>query len=64
MNYRIPGIVKRIENADPTIIEEDFYAPPDERNIRQSNCGAQKYYKEFNRLGELEGFYEEEYNKK
>lgn len=62
MNRRISGIIKRIENADPTITEADFYAPPDERNIRKGNCGAHKYYKEFNMLSELEGFYDNNYN--
>lgn len=59
---RIPSIAERIINNDCTITESDFFAPPDERAIKSNTC--QFYYdycEEFNKLGELEEFFENEY---
>lgn len=57
---RIPSIAERIVNNDYTIIDSDFFAP-DERIIKFNAC--QSYYdycKDFNKLGELEEFFEKE----
>lgn len=59
---RIPSIAERIINNDCTITESDFFAPPDERAVKSNVC--QSYYdycEEFNELGELEEFFENEY---
>lgn len=58
----IPSISQRIENNDYTIIESDFFAPLDERTIKSN--ASQSYYdycKDFNELGELEEFFENEH---
>lgn len=58
----VPSIAERIANNDYTIIESDFFAPPDKRTIKSN--AYQSYYdycEEFNELGELEEFFENEY---
>lgn len=62
LNYRYittPSIAERIASNDCTITESDFFAPPDDRDIK-SNV-HQSYYdycEDFNELGELEEFFD------
>lgn len=57
-----PCIAERIISNDCTIIESDFFAPPDERKIKSN--AHQSYYdycEDFNELGELEEFFDKGY---
>ena len=63
MHYeRIPSIAERIINNDCTITESDFFAPPDQRTVKSNTCHSYyDYCEEFNELGELEEFFENEH---
>jgi len=65
LNYkykRTPSIAERIMNDDCSVVESDFFAPPDKRTVK-SNV-HQSYYdycEDFNELGESEGFFDKDY---
>lgn len=52
-----PSIIERIVNNDYTIIESDFFPPPDERKVKCQTCSPYyDYYEYFNELCESETF--------